>query len=73
MVKQLLLTGAQPFEKARFEEVNKDKMCRILRILGSVKNVLSNQSNQVKYSEASELDQKYWKIDFSKVIFTDES
>ena len=69
-----LLTSAQVFEKAGIGGVKRDKRCRILRELTSVKK----SSRQPRISDANILKRlawikKYLKTDFSKVIFTDES
>ena len=74
MAKQPLLTSAQIFEKARIERVKQNKRFRILCEMGSLKKIprqlLLTKTNLLKRQNWAK---KYTKIDFSKVIITDES
>ena len=69
-----LLTSAAVFDKACLTNIKRDKRCRILRTFGYVrKSCRRRPLTQIHKGKRLQWAQDNIKIDFSKVIFTDES
>lgn len=68
------MTSSQIFEKAGIERVKKETRYGMLRKLGYFKKSLRQTPlSNTKYFKGRYVANKYMKIDFSKVIFPDES
>ena len=70
MTKQPLLTSTQIYWESQKQQ---NVWNTLWTGIHKKKNLQSNFSLKIKYFKVSKLGQKYMKIDFSQVIFTDKS
>jgi hypothetical protein len=74
MVKNPLMSSSDVFEEAGMAGVKRDKRCRILRSLATVKKSVSRPPLNNSHTEKRmKWARDNLKTDFSKVIFTDET